>query len=158
MVKKTIYRQKHHHYSKIIKHKKNKNTKHTKTKTKKTISRKSLIKFIGGGEVLNPNDFFSNLKTDEQSRILSSINLSDMSIEDIKNNYINQQQQKYHLYDFIFDLNLTKSTRLVKVWDHMKNDPESITAGLQGIHIYVIIDQKKDNTTIFKIIGKFTRT
>jgi hypothetical protein len=154
MVKKNSISKKHSK-KRMIKNKKNKTT---KTKTKKTISRKSLIKFIGGGEILNPNDFFSNLKKDEQSKILSSINLSDMSLEDIKNNYKNQQQQKYHLYDFIFDLNLNKQPKLIKVWDHMRNDPESITAGLPGIHIYVIIDQKKDNTTIFKIIGKFTRT
>ena len=29
--------------------------------------------------------------------------------------------------------------KLIKIWDHMTNNIESITAGLPGIHIYVII-------------------
>jgi hypothetical protein len=124
----------------------------TKTKTTKII-RKSLIKFIGGGEVFSPKDFFSNLKSEYQSIINSSIKSPDMDLENIKDKYRNQQQ--YHLYDFIFDLNLAKQPKLIKVWDHMRNDPESITAGLPGIHIYVIIDQ--NIKPIFTFIGKFTR-
>ncbi len=155
MTKKNISKTKLKNKSKVQKyhHSRLSNKQKYIKKRKTSKSRNSIIKFIGGGEVLNPESFLKNLNQKYQSEILSNINLSDMSLEDIKNKY--RGLQKYHLYDFIFDLSQNNPPKLIKVWDHNTNDPESITAGLPGIHIYTIIDNDIDNK--FKIIGKFTR-
>jgi hypothetical protein len=60
--------------------------------------------------------------------------------------YINNQ-----LIDFIYDIKSPHN--LIKKWDHRIGNPDTITAGLQGIHIYMIVTDSNQ----YKFIGKFTR-
>ena len=128
------------------------NSKKSKSKLKKlkTIKRK-INKLSGGGEV--SFDVFNNLpsqiKIQINNAMLSNLEM-EMSVSQIQTRYKTQQQ--YQLYDFIFD---TKTKQLSKIWDHETNNPMSITAGLPGIHIYIVKIDKNQNT--FEIIGKFTR-
>ena len=122
----------------------------SKLKTNKKIKTK-INKLSGGGEV--SFDVFNNLpsqiKIQINNAILSNLEM-EMSVSQIQARYKTQQQ--YQLYDFIFD---TKTKQLSKIWDHETNNPMSITAGLPGIHIYIVKIDKNQNT--FEIIGKFTR-
>lgn len=129
------------------------NTKQRGKRTKKNQSRKRIIKFIGGGDILDINSF---LKTITQEKIKQIENTRDSrqidSLEKIKEKYRNKNTPQ--LYDFIYQNNNEK--KLIKIWDHGKKDPESITAGFHGIHIYVIIENTP-TSKIFEIIGKFIR-
>ena len=77
-------------------------------------------------------------------------NIKDNTLNFIKNTYrtkyINNQ-----LIDFIYDIKPPHN--LIKKWDHMIGNPDTITAGLQGIHIYMIVTDSNQ----YKFIGKFTR-
>lgn len=118
----------------------------------KTIKRKINKKLNGGGEA--SVDIFNNLPHQVKTQInnMVSNNLEmEMSVVQIQARYKTQQQ--YQLYDFIFDIN---TKQLIKVWNHETNDPMSITAGLPGIHIYVV--KTDENQNMFELIGKFTRT
>ena len=118
----------------------------------KLKNRKRSKKFFGGGEV--SIELFNRLPETVKQNINNLLSKSqsqkqtEMSVNQIQARY--QPQQQFQLYDFIFDAN-TKS--LIKVWDHQTNNPTSITAGLPGIHIYVI----KFNDQQYQIIGKTTR-
>ena len=122
----------------------------SKLKTNKKIKTK-INKLSGGGEV--SFDVFNNLpsqiKIQINNAILSNLEM-EMSVSQIQARYKTQQQ--YQLYDFIFD---TKTKQLSKIWDHETNNPMSITAGLPGIHIYVV--KTNDNKHNFMIIGKITK-
>ncbi len=127
--------------------------KQQKSKTNKKIKtiKKKINKLNGGGEA--SVDIFNNLPLQIKTQInnMVSNNLEmEMSVVQIQARYKTQQQ--YQLYDFIFDIN---TKQLIKVWNHETNNPMSITAGLPGIHIYVV--KTDDNINTFKIIGKFTR-
>jgi hypothetical protein len=118
----------------------------------KLKNRKRSKKFLGGGEV--SIELFNRLPETVKQNIKNLLSQSqtqtqtEMSVNQIQARY--QPQQQFQLYDFIFDAN-TKS--LIKVWDHQTNNPTSITAGLPGIHIYII----KLNEQQYQIIGKITR-
>ncbi len=122
----------------------------SKLKTNKKLKTK-INKLSGGGEV--SFDVFNNLpsqiKIQINNAILSNLEM-EMSVNQIQSRYKTQQQ--YQLYDFIFD---TKTKQLSKIWDHETNNPMSITAGLPGIHIYVV--KTNDNKHNFMIIGKITK-
>jgi hypothetical protein len=116
----------------------------------KLKNRKRSKKFLGGGEVSIElfNRLPETVKQNINNLLSQSQTQTEMSVNQIQARY--QPQQQFQLYDFIFDAN-TKS--LIKVWDHQTNNPTSITAGLPGIHIYVI----KLNDQQYQIIGKITR-
>jgi hypothetical protein len=133
------------------KYKSNSKKSKSKLKTIKTIKKKIIKKLNGGGEA--SVDIFNNLPLQIKTQInnMVSNNLEmEMSVVQIQSRYKTQQQ--YQLYDFIFD---TKTKQLSKIWNHETNNPMSITAGLPGIHIYVV--KTDENQNIFEIIGKFTR-
>jgi hypothetical protein len=143
-----------HKKSKSKSNKLNKSNKSNKlnksNKSNKSNKIKLLKKFVGGnGEV--SFDIFNNLPEQFKLKINNSVNDNlemKMSVNEIQSIY--KKQKQYQLYDFIFD---NESKQLIKVWNHENNNPESITAGLPGIHIYVI---KFDNNN-YHIIGKITR-
>ena len=56
---------------------------------------------------------------------------------------------QYQLLDYIYDKN---NKKLIKIWDHKTNDPNSITAGLPGIHNYFVVQGDKK-----LFIGNFVR-
>jgi len=142
-------------YNNSIK-KSNKSNKTIKLRKKLNQPRKGIVRFIGGGnEILNYQSFYNRLSNNQKNKILEKLNqnnLANLNLQDIINNY--KTKQSYNLYDFIFDKS-SSNPRLLKIWDHKTNDPNSITAGLPGIHIYVIIDSRYINK--FEIIGKFIR-
>ena len=139
-------------------------TKKLKSKNKNKIIRKSnksntkSIKSItlkkqqkGGGEVESPEEFFTSLSINIQQTIQrefkNPIHLTN-NLETIRSN---QLVNTSRLYDFIYQRQSHTPT-LLKIWDHGINNPESITAGLPGIHIYTIISNNEA-----KIIGTFIR-
>ncbi len=135
-------------------------TQKTKIKSKKNQNdiprtRKRTINFIGGGEILDTTTFISSL-TQEQKNKIKQLRDSEMTnqLDEIKGKYRLEPTNTLHLYDFIYQNNNEK--KLIKIWDHGTKDPESITAGLHGIHIYVIIENTP-KSKIFEIIGKFIR-
>jgi hypothetical protein len=75
-------------------------------------------------------------------------NSSNSRLNTIRQTYANKYSQ-YQLLDYIYDKNTKK---LIKVWDHKTNDPNSITAELPGIHNYFVIQGDKKI-----LIGKFIR-
>ena len=124
--------------------------------TEKVVSLiiKKLIKFIGGGEILDINTFVKTLRPEQIKQIeIARDSSKNDSLENIKQNYITKSTLQ--LYDFIYDNQ--NNTKLIKIWDHERNNPGSITAGLPGVHVYVIIENSKI-PQIFEIIGKFIRS
>ena len=87
----------------------------------------------------------SKTKTGGGINIITIIN---SKLNTIRQTYANKYSQ-YQLLDYIYDKNTKK---LIKVWDHKTNDPNSITAGLPGIHNYFVIQGDKKI-----LIGKFIR-
>ncbi len=77
-------------------------------------------------------------------------NKKDNSLNSIKQNYRNNYMNN-QLIDFIYDLNPPHN--LIKTWDHGIGKPDTITAGLQGIHIYKV----KNDSNQLQFVGKFTR-
>ena len=67
-------------------------------------------------------------------------------IDTYRTKYINNQ-----LIDFIY--NNDSPHKLIKTYDHGIGRPNTITAGLKGIHIYMIINDSNQ----YQFIGKFTR-
>ena len=103
----------------------------------------------GGQKVDNPEVFWNNLGPVNQAIILYPRQpVTDLSI--ITKKYT--QNQLYQLYDFIFPLELTLQKTPKVIWDHGKNDPNSITAGLPGVHIYAIIKNGK-----YEVLDRFVR-
>jgi hypothetical protein len=102
----------------------------------------------GGGEVVPPEGFWNKLSRNIQQNIqkeLFNLNYKTDNLETIKSNKLIQTSR---LYDFIF-----QNQKLFKIWDHAINNPSSITAGLPGIHIYVIL-----NNNQHQIVGTFIRS
>ena len=113
-------------------------------------SRKSKIK--KGGQIIQMGEvnsnLFNNLPDEVKNNISNLLNNDiDISIEDIKREYM--KFTNFELYDFIFGFD----KKIIKIWYHGVNNVSSITGGLKGIHIYAI---KKNNN--YFIIGKFIRT
>ena len=40
------------------------------------------------------------------------------------------------------DIKKCNISNAYKVWDHKTNDPESVTAGIPGLHVYVLANGK----------------
>jgi hypothetical protein len=145
-----------------MKHKsktKRKTMKKTKKTMKKTMKKKEIkkganIKMYGGngGPIQDKDIFFSALTKDSKKKLETMIMVGEFTdnLETIKNKYKAVGEKK--LYDFIYTNN-NGQYELNTIWDHVVGVPESITAGLSGIHIYAI---KNDNNE-FEIIGKFER-
>ncbi len=79
---------------------------------------------------------------------INNSNNSNSKLNTIRQTYANKYSQ-YQLLDYIYDKNTKK---LIKVWNHKTNVPNSITAGLPGIHNYFVIQGDKKI-----LIGKFIR-
>jgi hypothetical protein len=124
---------------------------HRKAKLKpKSIKKHLQTKHKGGGQKVEKTiEFWNNLGTSTQAIILAPRQpVTDLSIIITKYTQI----QLYQLYDFIFPLGLTTLTTPMVIWDHGKNDPNSITAGLPGVHIYAIIKNGK-----YEVLDRFIR-
>jgi hypothetical protein len=125
---------------------------HKKNKHKKLSIRK---KYLGGGEI--PVSIFNNILNhniilNQLQPISSSKFNNDNKITTIRNTYSSSENIKEHLYDFIFDL---KTKKLIKIWYHDIGKPETITAGLPGIHIYTTLES--NGKSVKNIIGTFIR-
>jgi hypothetical protein len=118
----------------------------------KKIKVKSKKQYGGDGEIVDFNSFWNNLGVSNQLKINNGLKgKSELNLENIKDSYKISENIGNNLYDFMFKND--ESSRLFKIWDHGIGKPESITAGLSGIHIYVTVDKNKN----LKIIGKFIR-
>lgn len=126
-----------------------------KKKITRTHKKNKHKKYLGGGElsltifnnILNPNIIINQLQS-----ISSGKFNNDNKITTIRNTYSTTENIKDHLYDFIFDL---KTKNLIKIWDHDIGKPETITAGLPGIHIYATLES--NGKSVKNIIGTFVR-
>jgi hypothetical protein len=125
-----------------------------KSRTKSKVNKKSkkqIIKMQGAGEMnINRWDLLSN---DEKNSLIEEANPYNnrnlkRTIEEVKNLYSSKYNDR-HLYDFIFSKD---SLKIIKIWDHNVNEPNSITGGLTGIHLYTIYENGK-----YQVIGKFIR-
>lgn len=123
----------------------------TKNNKIRRIYKKKLTKKGGNGSLQFNNITNKNIILDKLTTS-SKISNSDNKIQSIRNTYSEKENIKDHLYDFIFDSN---TKQLVKIWDHKIGKPETITAGLPGIHIYVTLDP--NGRFVKKIIGTFVR-
>ncbi len=138
--------------------KKNKTFKKSKKiiKNKKTSLKSKNIrkKIIGGGAILNKDDFLKSLSSNTRT-IINNVLLSGQmtDLESIKSEY--SKNKSSQLYDFIYDTKDYEPSKYVlnTIWDHGIGKPDSITAGMKGIHIYAI----KIGENNFTIIGKFER-
>jgi hypothetical protein len=127
----------------------------TKNNKIQRINKKKLTKKYGGGELsLNIFNNITNRKNilDQLQKVSSNIFNNDQKIITIKNTYSIVTNIKDHLYDFIFDL---KTKQLKKIWDHEIGKPDTITAGLPGIHIYATLEP--NGRLVKNIIGTFVR-
>ena len=118
----------------------------TNRKTKKKIN-----KMQGSGEI--SIKIWDSLSNDEKNSLIDEANPYNnrnlkSSIDEIKNLYKDKYNAK-HLYDFIFSQD---NLKIIKIWDHSVNEPNSITGGLPGIHLYTIYENGK-----YQVIGKFIR-
>lgn len=121
---------------------------HKKNKYKHT-------KYLGGGELsvsIFNNILNNNIILEQLQSISSGKFKNDNKITTIRNTYSTNENIKEHLYDFIFDL---KTKKLIKIWDHYIGKPETITAGLPGIHIYATLES--NGKSVKNIIGTFVR-
>jgi hypothetical protein len=79
--------------------------------------------------------------------------------KDIKNLSLKYQQKYQHLYDLVYQNKDNKE--LVEIFDHgiYKNDAilNSITAGLSGIHVYIMKPENNDSSIYPTIVGVFDR-
>lgn len=61
-------------------------------------------------------------------------------IEVVIENYI--PNQDIRMIDIIwedeYDINAINADNITKTWDHGTNDPDSVTAGIKGLHVYVL--------------------
>lgn len=119
-----------------------------KPKTKKTKK----TKMNGGSGELNI-ETWNSLSNDEKNSLIEEANPYNTlklktSIEEVQNLYKDKYINK-HLYDFIFSKDELK---IIKIWDHSVNEPNSITGGLKGIHLYTIYENGK-----YLVIAKFIR-
>lgn len=61
-------------------------------------------------------------------------------VKKVQSNYSKHKSER--LVDIIFknqfDINKISKGSITRVWDHKTNDVKSITAGIKGLHIYVI--------------------
>lgn len=107
--------------------------------------------FYGGDEA--NMEIWNSFSNDEKNSLINEANPTNNdklknSIEDVKNLYKDKYGTK-QLYDFIFSKN---DLKIIKIWDHKVNDPNSITGGLEGIHLYTIYENGK-----YQVIAKFIR-
>ena len=119
-----------------------------KYKTKKTKK----TKMNGGSGELNI-ETWNSLSNDEKNSLIEEANPYNTlklktSIEEVQNLYKDKYINK-HLYDFIFSKDELK---IIKIWDHSVSEPNSITGGLKGIHLYTIYENGK-----YLVIAKFIR-
>jgi hypothetical protein len=128
-------------------------------KTKKTKNpKKSYKKMRGGMGNVNINDFFTKLDDNTRSNLDSMLKESLLSEKYTKTDLASiisdyEQKKEKQLYDFIYVNDDTGENVLQSIWGHETGKPESITAGMKGIHLYVI--KNVDNN--FEILGKFVR-
>ncbi len=139
--------------SKKIDFKNNKSKKIIKKNKDRVKSKKKIYKSTmrAGGEI--NIQMWGSMSDDDKNYLISETDpnnnnkLKD-SIDEVRNlyryKYVNKQ-----LYDFIFSKNEAK---IIKIWDHNVNDPNSITGGLPGIHLYTIYENGK-----YQVIAKFIR-
>ena len=122
----------------------------TKNNKIRRIYKKKLTKKGGGELSLNifNNITNKNIIFDQLQKVSSNTFNNDNKIQSIRNTY----SIKDHLYDFIFDL---KTKKLIKIWDHAFGKPDTITAGLPGIHIYATLES--NGRLVKNIIGTFVR-
>ncbi len=112
-------------------------------------------KYLGGGELslsIFNNILDRKIILDQLQSISSSKSNNDNKITTIRNTYSTTENIKDHLYDFIFD---HKTKKLFKIWDHEIGKPDTITAGLPGIHIYTTLNP--NGNSVKHIIGIFVR-
>lgn len=126
-------------------------TKYTKKPKTNPKSKKKINKMQGGNE-LNIQ-VWDSLSNDEKNSLIEMANPYNnqnlkTSIDEVKNLYKDKYNNK-HLYDFIFSQDTLK---IIKIWDHNVNEPNSITGGLTGIHLYTIYENGK-----YQVIAKFIR-
>ncbi len=150
------FRKKNKTFKKSKKIIKNKKTSLKSKNIRKKIIRKKIIrkKIIGGGAILNKDDFLKSLSSNTRT-IINNVLLSGQmtDLESIKSEY--SKNKSSQLYDFIYDTKDYEPSKYVlnTIWDHGIGKPDSITAGMKGIHIYAI----KIGENNFTIIGKFER-
>lgn len=141
------------------KRKRSSRNKNTKTKKRNIHKNNKQYKQKGGNyAIIKEMDIYLQLTEKFNLQILNNKPVSDyikehnhniISKEVIKAMYNNLfisnkpiNKNQFHLYDFIYNNNLTE---LQLIWDHGVNKPETITAGKQGYHIYVLVN---DNNNI----------
>jgi hypothetical protein len=118
---------------------------------------KNNLKIMKGGDAISDKDsFFNGLSESTKTVIISASKstsqqylLSDL--ESIKKIY--ESKKSMQLYDFIYEKQKDGIYQLTTIWDHGIGNLDSITAGIKGVHVYVI----KTNEGNFEIIGKFER-
>jgi hypothetical protein len=124
-------------------------------KLKKSLNNKKMKGGMGG---VNIDSFFKGLY--DKSRInlnnllkesISSEKYTKTDLASIISDY--EQKKETQLYDFIYEKHKDGKSQLTTIWDHETGKPESITAGMKGIHLYVI----KNGDNNFEILGKFVR-
>ena len=49
------------------------------------------------------------------------------------------------------DITKCNMSNIYKVWDHKTGDPESVTAGIKGMHVYVLANP--DNPQIMGVVS-----
>jgi hypothetical protein len=122
----------------------------TKNNKIQRINKKKLTKKGVGELSLNifNNITNKNIIFDQLQKVSSNRFNNNNKIQSIRNTY----SIKDHLYDFIFDL---KTKKLIKIWDHEIGKPDTITAGVPGIHIYATLEPNE--RLVKNIIGTFVR-
>jgi hypothetical protein len=141
----------HSRYSLKNKNKNIRKSNKSNTKCIKSITLKKQQK--GGGEIESTEEFFTSLSINIQHTIQRELKNSIHLTNNLETIISNQLVNTSRLYDFIYQNQSQSHTpTLLKIWDHGINNPESITAGLPGIHIYTIISNNEA-----KIIGTFIR-
>jgi hypothetical protein len=129
-----------------------KKSNYVKKQIKKSKTKQKINKMNGGSGELNI-ETWNSLSNDEKNSLIEEANPYNTiklktSIEEVQNLYKDKYINK-HLYDFIFSKDELK---IIKIWDHSVSEPNSITGGLKGIHLYTIYENGK-----YLVIAKFIR-